>query len=109
MKFLEIMKKKKNINQISDVQKIFEDITGERDINKAIHGLLKDYIKTKLFQLKVQNIQYETNYGLTYYEFEKKSANWENGSTYEIELEYYKWGEIITEIEYFKKLAKQWT
>ena len=97
-----------SIMQISDVQKIFEDITGKQDINIAVNELMKDYILAKVFQLKVQNAQFEIKWGLNYNEFEQESSKWENASTYEIEQEYYNWGELITELEHFNKLAKQW-
>ena len=97
-----------SIMHISDVQKIFEDITGKKDINIAVNELMKDYILAKVFQLKVQNTQFEIKWGLTYNEFEKESSKWENGSSYEIEQEYYNWGETITELEHFNKLSKQW-
>ena len=96
------------INNISDIQKMFENITGHSDINVAFSELIKDYIHSKEFQLKVQNAQYEIKWGLTYNEFEKESAKWENGSSYEIEQEYYNWGEIISELQHFKNLALQW-
>ena len=97
-----------SIMHVSDVQKIFENVTGQQDVNIAIHKLMKDYILAKVFQLKVQNTQYEIKWSLTYNEFEQESAKWENGSSYEIEQEYYNWGEIITELEHFNKLSKQW-
>jgi len=97
-----------SIMQISDIQKIFEDITGKQDINIAVHELIKDYILAKVFQLKVQNTQFEIKWGLTYNEFEQESSKWKNGASYEIEQEYYNWGEVITELEHFNKLSKQW-
>ncbi len=96
------------IKNLSDVQKIFKDITGQQNINIAINKLIKDYLQTKIFQLKIQNVQYETKWGLTYSEFEKKSSTWDNASSYEIEQEYYNWGEIISETNHFKKQMEQW-
>ena len=98
-----------NITNVNDIQKIFEDITGQEDINKAFNELIEDYIKAKIFQLKIQLTQIEIKWGMTYEEFEKESVNFPNGSSYEIEQEYYKWGEIVTELDHFKKLITQWS
>ncbi len=95
----------KKISELADIQKVFEKITGENDINKAFQELIKDYFKAKIFQLKIQITQLETKWRLTYEEFEKESASWENGMTYEIEQEYYHWGELLTELEHFIKLS----
>lgn len=97
-----------NITTVNDIQRIFEDITGQEDINKAFNELIEDYIKAKIFQLKIQLTQMELKWGMSYEEFEKESINFPNGSSYEIEQEYYNWGEIVTELEHFNKLIKQW-
>ena len=67
---------------------------------------MKDYIAAKLFQLKVEIAQFETKWGCTYLEFERESAKWENGASYEIEQEYYNWGDTITELIHFENLSK---
>ncbi len=110
MKNTQIYNSKKNIaiKNLSDVQEIFKDITGQQNVNIAINKLIKDYLQTKIFQLKIQNVQYETKWGLTYSEFEQKSTTWDNASSYEIEQEYYNWGEIVSETNHFKKLIEQW-
>ena len=38
-----------SIMHVSDVQKIFENVTGQQDVNIAIHKLMKDYILAKVF------------------------------------------------------------
>lgn len=96
------------VKNISEIQKIFEKLTGQNDVNKALQELIIDYIRAKEFQLSVQNTQYEIKWGLSYNDFETESAKWENGSSYEIEQEYYNWGEVITELAHFKNLAKEW-
>ncbi len=91
----------RKITKVSDVQQIFESITGQNDINKAFQELIKDYVQAKIFQLRVQITQLELKWGLSYEEFEKESVKWENGSSYEIEQEYYQWGEYISELDHF--------
>lgn len=98
----------KEINEVADIQKIFATITGQNDINQAFHELVNDYFQAKIFQLKVQITQLELKWGLSYEEFEKESINWDKGASYEIEQEYYHWGELLTELEHFINLKKQW-
>lgn len=101
--------KEKDKIRVKDIQGVFETITGYSDVNKAFPELIKDYLNAKIFQLSVQVTQLELKWGYTYNEFEKESVKWENGASYEIEQEYYHWGELISELEHFTKLKKQWT
>ncbi len=97
-----------NIHNLSDVQAVLNNFTGEQDISKALGTIMRDYLNAKLFQLKITNLQYETKWGLSFFEFEKQSATWENAGSYELEQEYYAWSEIVSETEHYSKLIKLW-
>ncbi len=90
------------------IEEVVQNITGQTDFNQSFEAMLKDYFEAKIFQLKTQIAQLESKCGLLYFEFEKKSAKWENGSSYEIEQEYYAWGELMTELDHFTKLNEEW-
>ena len=41
---------------------------------------------------------------MSFNEFEKKSPKMPNGTSYELEQEYYKWEAVNTKLEYFKSV-----
>jgi len=94
--------------KLDDLQTVLTEFTGQSNINIAIKELLTDYLQTKLFQLNVNKMQFEMNRNMNYQEFENWLSTHENGAKWEMEQEYYKWGEVISELEYFQKLNKKW-
>ncbi len=100
------VKNKLITDTVSDIQIIAKKLTGVSELNMAMEQLVVDYLYTKKFMLKTQISKFEAKWNLTYHEFEKESANWENGFSYEIEQEYYEWGALVSELEYFEKIGK---
>ena len=47
-------------------------------------------------------------WNMTYEEFEKKSIHIEDGFSYEVEQEYYDWGEKVALMQYYQKMLSQW-
>ncbi len=91
---------------VFNIHIVTKKMTGVSELNMAMEQLVVDYLYTKQFMLKTQISEFETKWNLTYHEFEKESANWENGFSYEIEQEYYEWGALVSELEYFEKIGK---
>jgi hypothetical protein len=96
------------LDSLQTVQTILEEITSLSDINLAFNKLMTDFLYAKIFQLKVQNAEFEIKWGLTFDEFETESGQWENAAEYELEQEYYNWAEIITELQHYKTLQTSW-
>jgi hypothetical protein len=70
--------------------------------------LLSDYFTLKIFYISQEVIRYETKWNMSYYEFEKNSVNMPDGFSYELEKEYYEWGEKVALLEYYQKLKDEW-
>ncbi len=47
-------------------------------------------------------------WNMSYEEFEQKSTKMSDGFTYEVEQEYYDWGEKVALVQYYKKMLKEW-
>ena len=86
------------------IEKKILEVTKSDDFNSALDIIFNDFIKYKIYFLKNENNRYEIKWGMTFNEFEKKSTKMSNGTSYELEQEYYEWEAVITEIEYFKTL-----
>lgn len=90
------------------IQQQILDFTQADSLNNAIDIVFKDYIKYKLYYLKNENNRLEVKWNMSFEEFENKSTEFSNGSSYEIEQEYYQWEAIITELDYFKNMLDKW-
>ena len=90
------------------IQQQIIGLTQSNTLDEGLNHIFKDYIKYKLYYLKNENIRYELKWGMSFDEFEEKSPQMPNGTTYELEQEYYQWESIITELEYFSKMLNQW-
>jgi len=88
-------------------QKIVE-FTQADTFNHALDIVFKDYVKYKLYYLKNENNRYEIKWGMSFDEFEKKTPEIPNGTSYEIEQEYYQWEAVTTEMDYFKNMQHKW-
>lgn len=88
-------------------QEIIE-ITQANTFNLALDIVFKDYLKYKLYYLKNENNRYEMKWGMSFDEFEKKSPQMPNGTSYEVEQEYYEWEAVITELDYFENMSNKW-
>ena len=84
------------------------NLTKKKDSEQAIKVILPEYLKLKIFFIKQQIAQYEMKWNMTYDEFEKESIKMPNGSSYEIEQEYYEWGEKVALVQHFQNLLKEW-
>ncbi len=83
-------------------------LTDKRDIEQSITTLLPDYLKLKIYFLKQEISRYEMKWNMTYTEFEKKSKDMSDGFSYEVEQEYYDWGEKVALLQHYQKLWKEW-
>ena len=91
------------------VQQQIIEFTKATDFENALSIVFKDYVRYKLYYLKNENNRYETKWGMTFDEFEKKSPDMKGGMSFATEQEYYQWEAVITELEYFKNKLQQWT
>ncbi len=82
--------------------------TGTQNLSEALSVLYPDYIKLKLYYLNNEKAQFETKWKMTFAAFEQFTQNNENGSSYEIEQEYYEWEAIVTELEHYTNLQNKW-
>jgi len=93
---------------LTEVQdKIFQ-LTEQTDLSRALTVLLTDYFALKVFYLRQEILRYEYKWNMTYFDFEKKSIDLPNGFSYELEKEYYDWGEKVALLEYYQKLKHEW-
>ena len=76
-------------------------------MEQALNVLLPDYFSLKIFYIQQEILRYEYKWNMTYSEFEKKSTTMPNGFTYELEKEYYDWGEKVALLEYYQKLKNE--
>ena len=83
-------------------------LTEKKDLEQGLHILLPEYLKLRIFFLKQQIAQFEMKWNMTYEEFEKESSKMPEGFTYEIEQEYYTWGEKVALVQHYKNLLKEW-
>lgn len=84
------------------------EFTQAKTFNNALDIVFKDYVRYKLYYLKNENNRYEIKWGISFVEFEEKSPNFPNGSSYELEQEYYQWEAVTTELDYFKNRMRKW-
>ena len=83
-------------------------LTDKKDLEQSLKVLLPEFYKLKIYFLKSQIAQYEMKWNMTYKEFEKKSVEMPDGFSYEVEQEYYNWGEKIALVELYTKKIKEW-
>ena len=83
-------------------------LTDTKDIEKSIQSLLPEYINLKIFFLKQEISQFEMKWNMTYEDFETKLKEDANGFRFDVEQEYYNWGEKVALLQHFQKLRKEW-
>jgi len=94
--------------QLAELQKKIFQITEKKDMEQALNALLDEYYSLKIFYIRQEILRYEYKWNMTYGEFEKKSVEIPNGFTFELEKEYYDWGEKIALLEYYQKSKSEW-
>ena len=77
-------------------------------LSKLLSTLLQEYYSLKIFYIRQEILRYEYKWNMSYAEFEKKSFDMANGFTYEVEKEYYDWGEKVALLEYYQKSKNEW-
>ena len=83
-------------------------LTDKKDLEQSLNTLLPEYIKLKIYFVKHQIAQFEMKWNMTYKEFEKKSVKTQDGFSYEVEQEYYEWGEKVALLQHYQKMIKKW-
>ncbi len=83
-------------------------LTNKKDLEQSLSTLLPEFIKLKIYFVKHQIAQFEMKWNMTYLEFEKNSTNMQDGFSYEIEQEYYDWGEKVALLQHYQKMIKEW-
>jgi hypothetical protein len=94
--------------QLVDIQKKIYQITEKTDMEQALNKLVDEYFSLKIFYIRQEILHYEYKWNMTYTEFEKKSTEMGNGFSFEIEKEYYDWGEKVALLEYYQKFKNEW-
>lgn len=84
-------------------------LTAKEDIEQSIMSILPEYINLKIYYIKQEILRYETKWNMTYVEFESRSTDFADGFSYEVEQEYYDWGEKVALLEYYQKLREEWS
>ena len=93
---------------LAELQKKIYQITEKNNMEQALKVLLDEYLSLKIFYIRQEILHYEYKWNMTYSEFEKRSTEIPNGFNYEIEKEYYDWGEKIALLEYYQKNRQEW-
>lgn len=91
---------------MQDIEEKVIKLTGIESYPEALNQIVKEFIKLKLHFLKLENIMYETKWGMDFYEFEKKSPELPDGMGYKTEQEYYAWEGVITDIIFYTNALK---
>lgn len=84
-------------------------LTAKKDIEQSILSILPEYINLKIYYIKQEILRYETKWNMTYSEFEAHSKELPDGFSFEVEQEYYDWGEKAALLEYYQKLREEWS
>ncbi len=93
--------------QLTEIQKKIYQITEKTDMEQALNALLDEYFSLKIFYIRQEILHYEYKWNMTYNEFEKKSVEMEKGFTYDLEKDYYDWGEKVALLEYYQKFKNE--
>jgi hypothetical protein len=93
---------------LTELKDKINQLTEKKDFEQALNALLEDYFSLKIFYIHQEILRYEYKWNMTYSDFEKKSVDLSNGFTYEIEKEYYDWGEKVALLEYYQKFKSEW-
>lgn len=83
-------------------------LTKTSDLEQSLKILLPEFIKLKIYFIKQQIAQYEMKWNMSYEEFEEKSTEFPDGFTFEVEQEYYDWGEKVALVQHYKNMLKEW-
>jgi len=94
--------------QLDEIQKKIYQISGKNDMEQALTALLDEYFSLKIFYIRQEILHFEYKWNMTYSEFEKISAEMADGFTYDIEKEYYDWGEKVALLEYYQRNRQEW-
>lgn len=78
------------------------------DYNQALTKMINDYLQLKIRFLSEENKRFESKFNMTFANYEKQTAKDPKSAGYTTEQEYYSWSEIVTELDYYKKLHDQW-
>jgi len=89
------------------IDNIFK-LTKTSDLEQSLKILLPEFIKLKIYFIKQQIAQYEMKWNMSYEEFEEKSTEIPDGFTFEVEQEYYDWGEKVAMVQHYKNMLKEW-
>ncbi len=84
-------------------------LTAKHDIEQSIMSILPEYINLKIFYIRQEILRYETKWNMTYSEFEVLSKELPDGFSFEMEQEYYDWGEKVALLDHFQKLREEWS
>ena len=82
-------------------------LTNKKDLEQSLNTLLPEYIKLKIYFVKHQIAQFEMKWNMTYQEFEKKSTKMDEGFSFDVEQEYYEWGEKVALLHHYQKMIKK--
>ncbi len=83
-------------------------LTNAADLEQSLKMLLPEFLKLKIYFTKQQIAQYEMKWNMSYEEFEQKSTEMPDSFTFEVEQEYYDWGEKVALVQHYKKMLKEW-
>ena len=87
---------------VEDVLKVMEKYSNKNDVYQTFKKLLKSHISNQIAQLETKKMQYEKKWNCSYANFEKVSSTWKNSASYDLEQDYYCWGEIVSELQYYQ-------
>ncbi len=93
---------------VEDVLKIMEKYANKNDVYQVFKKLLKSHILNQIVKLETKKKQYEKKWNCSYSNFEKLSSAWEECTSYDLEQDYYHWGEIVTELQYYQNFINSW-
>lgn len=77
------------------------------DIKMAVNSFFNEFLHERISSLKDNNLELEKEIGMSFVEYEQKIFTESEKLSLIDEKRYLKWDEIISSLEYFKKISKQ--
>lgn len=90
----------------SKLRKLAQEITGRQNSAEALEEALRTYVQQRLGRCRQEIERLEQKYGLKFEIFAQRLGK-ELPLTWKHEQDYMMWEEALTNLQYFKKMAKQ--